>query len=66
MGTITDAQLQFLIDQLEEASADDTDDYIDHATLDLFEEIGAEADVLALLLQALGTREGVEIVWSTV
>jgi len=36
----------------------------DHATLDLFEEVGAEADLLALLRQALGTREGIEIVWS--
>ena len=28
VGTITEAQLQFLIDQLEEESADDTDYYI--------------------------------------
>ena len=66
VGTITDAQLQFLMDQLEEESADDTDDYMDHATLDLFEEVGAEADLLALLRQALGTREGMDIVWSRV
>jgi hypothetical protein len=65
VGTM-EAQLQFLIDQLEEESADDTDDYIDHATLDLFEEVGAEADVLALLRQALGTRDGMDIVWSRV
>jgi processive 1,2-diacylglycerol beta-glucosyltransferase len=64
VGTITDAQLQFLIDQLEEESADDTDYYIDHATLDLFEELGADADLLALLRQAVGTRDGLEIVWS--
>jgi hypothetical protein len=64
VGTITEAQLQFLIDQLEEESADDTDYYIDQATLDLFEEVGAEADLRALLRQALGTREGIEIVWS--
>jgi len=66
VGTITDAQLQYLMDQLEEESANDTDDYMDHATLDLFEEVGAEADVLALLRQALGTREGMDIVWSRV
>ena len=64
VGTITEAQLQFLIDQLEEESADDTDYYIDQATLDLFEDVGAEADLLALLRQALGPREGIEIVWS--
>ena len=66
LGTITDAQLQFLIDQLEEESTDDTDYYIDQTTLDLFEEVGAEVDLLALLRQALGTREGIEIVWSRV
>ena len=64
LGHITDAQLQFLIDQLEEESTDDTDYYIDHATLDLFEDVGADAELLALLRQALGTRDGIEIVWS--
>ena len=33
------------------------------ATLDLFEEVGADADLLALLRQALGTREDIEIQW---
>ena len=56
--------MQFLIDQLEEESTEDMDYYIDHATLDLFEDMGAEADLLALLRQALGTRDGIEIVWS--
>jgi hypothetical protein len=65
VGTLTDAQLQFLIDQLEEESADDTDYYIDHAMLDLSEEVGAGADLLALLQQALETRDSIEIVWST-
>src|SRR5215475_8997842 len=64
VGTVTDAQLQFLIEQLEEESTDDMDYYIDHATLDLFEARGAEAALLALLRQALGTRDGIEIVWS--
>jgi processive 1,2-diacylglycerol beta-glucosyltransferase len=64
LGTITDTQLQFLIDQLEEESTDDMDYYIDQATLDLFEEMGAEAALLTLLRQALGTREGIEFVWS--
>ena len=42
VGHITDAQLQFLIDQLEEESADDTDYYISRDTLDVFEEQGAD------------------------
>ena len=63
LGTITEVQLQFLIDQLEEESTEDTDYYINQATLDLFEETGADADLLALLRQALGTREDIEIQW---
>jgi hypothetical protein len=63
LGTITEAQLQFLIDQLEEESAEDTDYYINQATLDLFEDTGADTDLLALLRQALGTREDIEIQW---
>jgi len=64
VGTITEAQLQFLMDQLEEESTEDKDYYINQATLDLFEERGADADLLALLRQALGTREDIEIEWS--
>jgi hypothetical protein len=64
VGTITEAQLQFLIDQLEEESTEDRDYYINQATLDLFEQRGADADLLALLRQALGTREDIEIEWS--
>jgi len=64
VGTITEAQLQFLMDQLEEESTEDKDYYINQAKLDLFEERGADADLLALLRQALGTREDIEIEWS--
>jgi hypothetical protein len=64
LGTITDAHLQFLLDQLEEESTDDTDYYIDQATLELLEEVGAEAALLGVLRQALGRRAGIEIVWS--
>ena len=63
LGIITEAQLQFLIDQLEEESTEDTDYYINQATLDLFEETGADTDLLALLRQTLGTREDIEIQW---
>ena len=63
-GTITETQLQFLIDQLEEEFTEDTDYYINQATLTMFEEAGAEASLLALLRQALGRREDMEIQWS--
>jgi len=66
LGTIDEGQLQFLIDQLEEESPTDQDYYIDLATLEMFEEAGADGALVAMLRQALGEREGMEIRWSRV
>ena len=65
LGNISDQQLQFLIDQLEEESADDTDYYINKDSLEMFAEQGADPQLLGLLQRALGDREGMEIEWST-
>jgi hypothetical protein len=64
LGTITEEQLKFLIDNLEEEYEGDEDYYINRATLDLFEQRGIDAGLLELLRKALGTRESVEIEWS--
>jgi processive 1,2-diacylglycerol beta-glucosyltransferase len=64
LGTITEAQLQFLIDQLEEESRKDMDYYINRDTLDLFQEQGIDPTLLTFLQQALGTRSEMEIEWS--
>ena len=64
LGTISETQLQFLIDNLEEEYAEDIDYYINQITLDMFEERNIDAGLLKLLRDALGTREDMEIVWS--
>jgi len=64
IGPITDAQLQFLIDRLEEESPDDRDYYINRETVDGFEEEGADPVLVALLRKALGEREEMEIRWT--
>jgi len=64
LGAITDAQLQFLIAQLEEESLADRDYYINRSTLDVFEGSGADSSLLALLREAMGEREEMEIRWS--
>ena len=61
LGTVTETQLQFLKDHLEEESEQDTDYYITPDTLDLLEEEGADAALMSLLRRALGTREEMEI-----
>ena len=64
IGEISDAQLQFLLDQLEEESPTDQDYYINEDTLVVFESGGADAALLALLRGAMGAREEMEIRWS--
>jgi hypothetical protein len=63
IGTITAAQLQFLIDQLEEEDSEDRDYYVDGTSLAWFETHGADAALLDLLRAALGEREGMDIRW---
>jgi len=63
IGSITENQLQFLIDQLEEDSSKDTDYYLNSATLDMFADNGIDPQLLALLRGALGNREDMEIEW---
>ena len=64
LGEIEERHLQFLIDQLEEESADDDDYYINQSTLDSFEEEGADAALMAILRKALGQNEDMEIRWT--
>ncbi|PYR55841.1 MAG: galactosyldiacylglycerol synthase [Acidobacteria bacterium] len=64
IGTITEGQLQFLIDELEEESATDQDYYIDAVTIDMLQQDGGDANLIALLRNALGAREGFEVRWT--
>ncbi len=63
LGTISEAQLQFLVDQLEEETSDDQDYYLIPRTLDLLEQRGADSEMMGLLRGALGERDGFEIRW---
>jgi len=61
IGTISEDNLQFLVDRLEEESGDDQDYYINEATLDVFEEGGADKALVYLLRGALNGRT--EVRW---
>ena len=64
IGAISEEQLQFLIDQLEEESMDDRDYYINLETLDMFEKNGIDEDLLDLLKKSMGSRQEMELEWS--
>jgi hypothetical protein len=63
IGTITEAELQVLIDRLEEESTKDQDYFIDAETIDLLGDGRATDHLLGLLRSALGSSEGVDIRW---
>ncbi|MGC1374718.1 MAG: hypothetical protein WA821_00740 [Anaerolineales bacterium] len=64
LGSITEVQLQFLIDQLEEEWPEDNDYAITPMLLDFFESEGADPQLVSVLRDALAGRDEVNIVWS--
>lgn len=63
IGEITDKQLAFLVEQLEEEHDEDQDYYIDRDTLELMSDNGADPELLAMLEKAIGQDESMDIAW---
>jgi hypothetical protein len=63
LGSVTDADLQVLIDKLEEESSADRDYYIDTETIDYLADGRASDHLVQLLRTAVGSGDGVEIRW---
>jgi len=62
LGTITESQLDFLIDNLEEEFEEDEEYFLSPDTIEYLREHGADHHLVALLEKALvGAQEGVEI-----
>lgn len=66
IGTISEGQLQFLMDQLEEEWSEDQDYAITPLLISLFESQGQEPELVEMLKAAVGEREEIEVVWSIV
>ena len=64
LGSISEAQFQFLVDQLEEETMDDNDYAVSKTLLDYFESQGADPELVSLLRNALAGRDEMDIVWS--
>ncbi len=63
LGTVSEEQLDELIDLLEEEDTNDHDYYVDKDVLAFLEEEGADEAILALLRPHVSDDEGVEIEW---
>jgi hypothetical protein len=63
IGTLTDEQLDELIELLEEEGAEDHDYYIDQDVLAFMEEEGADEELLAMLRPHVSEDDGIEVEW---
>lgn len=63
IGTISDEQLKFLVEQLEEEHDEDTDYFIDRDTLELLYDNGADPELLGMLEKAIGDDDSMDIAW---
>ncbi len=61
---ISEEQLQFLRDELEEESTTDKDYAITSMTLGLFVEDGVDPELLKILQDALGNQDEITIRWA--
>lgn len=64
IGRISDTDLKFLIDQLEEESDSDTDYWIDENTLVYLEQEGASTELVTMLRSAIQGRDGFDVAWT--
>lgn len=63
IGEISDAQLKFLVDQLEEEHEEDDDYFIDRETLEVMADNGGDPELLAMLEKAIGDDDSMDIAW---
>ncbi len=63
LGTISEEEFQFLIDQLEEEGISDNDYYVNQETLDYFSEQGLSGQLMDILKKGLGNQEEMDIEW---
>jgi len=66
LAHISRSELQFLIDSFQDWGMADNDFYIMRETLDLFEEQGADAHLVATLREMMGKKNDMEIGWTLV
>ena len=63
LGTVSDADIKVLIDQLEAEDLADDDYFMSLDTVDIIESAGASPALVKLLRDAIGDGEGIDIRW---
>lgn len=63
LASISEADFAVLVDHMEEESSRDQDYFVDPMAVAALERLGASPDFVATLRRAIGTSEGIDIVW---
>jgi len=63
LGTVSDADVNLLVEQLEEEAIADVDYFVDADTVEILESAGASGTLVQMLRAAIGDGEGVDIRW---
>ena len=66
LGTLNRDDFQFLVNHLEEESSRDTDYFIDVATIEMLDHVGANPSLVTFLRAAVGASDGIDIAWEKV
>ena len=64
VGEVTEDDVQFLIDQLEEERADDVAYYVNADTVEFLRERNATPELLEVLTRAIAAQGDAELRWS--
>jgi hypothetical protein len=63
LGSITEEDVQCLVDVLEEEDSKDVDYFVDDATVDILEVNGASESLVKMLRDAIGATVGLDVRW---
>jgi hypothetical protein len=63
VGELTEEQLDFLIEHLEEEWSEDRDYYINRDMVAMLEQRGADTGLIRILNDALGDKDEVDVLW---
>ncbi len=66
LGSVTESQLAFLVENLDEEFEEDEEYFFSAETLEHLKKMGADQDLLSMLEKAVaGTEEGVDIFYDS-
>lgn len=64
LGTISEQDLEILLAHMEEESSKDQDYFVESMAVDSLERLGASQEFVSLLRAAVGSTDGIDIVWT--